>query len=345
MKVMPGKTAVRRLRPFVLGKLLLACLATALISLPQQAYAAKPDTITIETKTFKLDTKSFNSEVELAHTFPKEKWQYCIIKCSGNFQHVISGKPSQKFIITINQKKVGVINEEIHGEKIFRFDLDGTEQELIVKGRMETCNLATSASGTVEVICLTEKPGVFYITKISYDTANAVHIAHPPVEMDSDVRKNHSKQTTSEEMTVRYTNKRSVSWQETSSHSEHFGFSIGYKPGSATGGPEGSSFFEETIRHDYSNGEVEETSKEQVYTSKFDLKPGEEHRMFVMQNKETWEIPYVMEGYTWSEDGTRTYSTTEGKYIFNNSVSNVVMHDDPSDPTPPVEGYRIMTKW
>lgn len=341
-KATSGKIAAAGRNYAMARKIALLGFAVALFALPQQARAARTDTITVVTKSVELT--SDGDKYGLRMDFDKNKWRYCIIKYTGFYHKDIRTETaSQKFIISVNGKVV--INEDCLGEKIYRLPLEGSDQKIRVEGRMERVHGAIHAKGSVEVKCLTEMPNVFYVSTIEYDTKNAVRTINPPLEVSTVTKINDSKQTIREEATVKYHNRRSVTWQASSSHAEHFGFSVGYKPSSDQGGIEGKVFFEETIHHDYSKGETEEISKEQEFTSKFKLKPKEKHRMFVMQGSETWEIPYTMTGYMWDEDGVKTYDTIKDKYVFKSSTSNTIMHEDPDDVEKPAEVMSVKNGW
>jgi len=345
-KTTSAKTSVVA-RNFALArKIALLGFALALFALPQQVRAAKADTITVATKSAELT--SDGNKTGFRMDFDKKKWMYCIIKCNGLYHKDIKAETaSQKFVISINGKVV--INEDCLGEKIYTFYLDNPtdktvpNQTIRVEGRMESVHGAIHTKGNIEVRLFTEEPEVFYVTKLEY-TGKPVRTANEFVEVFTDMRINNSKQETGESITVRYTNKRSLTWQKTSSHAERFGFSAGYKAPDS-GGIEGGIYFEETIQHSYFEGGAEERQEEQTYTSKFSLKPKEKHRMFVMQHRETWEVPYTMEAYVWDKDGKKTYYVINDKYIYRNSPSNTIMHDDPDSPEEPTSKEVKKTKW
>lgn len=291
-----------------------------------------------ETKTIHLEYKGpgLGHRLNIANRldFPAEEkssWKFCVITIIGNWEKDITHKPSQEFLINVNG--VEKFSKQLKGTTHISFKLPYNTKEVKVGGYMEGCNMATHISGSITVTCFREAPGVFYATQIIYDTDKAIRGKDEQITADEKNIYNDSPRDANESIELSYAESKSLSWNKSSSHSENIGISVGWKANSTTGGLEAMASFNEKFETSYSQGSVEQKSAIKTYKTSVIVPPSAHHRIFLVQNKVTYTMPYTLIGYTLEYDEKNNIITQKpdkhsGECIFSNIDSHSVYHSD-----------------
>lgn len=286
-------------------RILLIVLFAVSIALAPQAARADDNSSTVK-KSVELQSGGWlvREKVDLhSLNFDEDKWVYCIIKVKGHWQKDITHKPSQKFNIQVNGKKI--FDGELYGDKTLTMNLGETTQTVNVTGYMQCCNAATNAKGSIEVICFREKPGIFYVTEVTYDVKNARLLDSPELPVGREtIEENKTDEESGGTYKVTYTETNSLTWEKSFEHAESIGISIGYKAGDG-GGFEAMGSLAANFKTAYKTGSTEQKSESIERSTSYKVPPHTTKRIFVVQTKNIYEMPYTMKGYTLDENGKR----------------------------------------
>ncbi|WP_139822931.1 hypothetical protein [Massilibacteroides vaginae] len=268
-----------------------------------------------EKQSKKLENNGMNATT---FDFGVGEWKYVIVRMHGTYQTMFA-KPSQNFAVSVLRNGSGneIFRGDLYGdrEETYKFKED-KEFELKVSAKLISVNGASGASaGNVEVLAFREEPGVFYVTEVVYhieDASMAVETKEFGVKGQETIEINDTNEESVGTYKVTYTETKSLTWEQESTHSESVDVSIGYKAGTG-GGFEAMVSLAASFKSAYKTGSAKQNSESIERSVTYKVPAHTHKRIFVMQTTNIYKMPYTMKGYTTDKDGVRTYSERKDK--------------------------------
>lgn len=309
------KTSSRKITDSNFGmvqKIFMFCLVTMFLTLPLVQFAQESSVVR---DSIYLENKGTNWK---EFTFDPDQWQYVIVKLNGTYQKDFTGKPSQHFDIAVNGKNI--YNGDLHGGATATHSIDGDKNaKLVVTAKLKSANGAsTYSAGEVKVLAFREKPGLFYVTEVIYDTKKAKIVdSSEPLKGIETIEENNTDEESSGTFKAVYTETSSLTWEKSFEHSESVGISIGYKTGGTGPGIEAMASLAANFKTAFKTGSTEQKSETIERSITYKVPPHTTKRIFAVQNKLTYTMPYKLKGYTLDDNGNKIKPfEKEGTCIF-----------------------------